>query len=165
VWLLEMTVEAMHEHEHSRKQHVPSHPLTTHGATVSPAKAGAACEETAPFDPRLLLTKLSAGKTSQEYQADEFVFSQGDAADAVFYIQSGKVKLTVVSKAGKEAVIAILQQASFSGEGCLAGQPLRMATANATEPSTIIWVEKQAMISLLHREPEFAERFLAYLLS
>ena len=93
------------------------------------------------FNPHLLLTKLSAGKTSQEYLAEESVFSQGDAADAVFYIQSGKVKLTVVSKSGKEAVVAILPQASFFGEGCLAGQPLRMATASAVERSTIVRVK------------------------
>jgi CRP/FNR family transcriptional regulator, cyclic AMP receptor protein len=72
------------------------------------------------FDPRLLPTKLSTGKSSSEYLAEESVFSQGDAADAVFYIQSGKVKLTVVSKSGKEVVVAILPEASFFGEGCLA---------------------------------------------
>ncbi len=117
------------------------------------------------FDPRLLLTKLSAGKSSREYLAEEAVFSQGDAADAVFYIQSGRVKLTVVSKSGKEAVIAILPHSSFFGEGCLAGQPLRMATASADQKSTIVRIEKQAMTALLHQEPEFAEGFLAYLLS
>jgi CRP/FNR family transcriptional regulator, cyclic AMP receptor protein len=122
-------------------------------------------ERATVFDPHLLLTNFSAGKTSREYQAEESVFSQGAAADAVFYIQSGKVKLTVVSKSGKEAVIAILPQASFFGEGCLAGQPLHMATANADQKSTIVRVEKRAMIALLHQEPEFAEQFLVYLLS
>jgi CRP-like cAMP-binding protein len=122
-------------------------------------------ERTDSFDPRLLLTKLSAGKTTQAYLAEESVFSQGDAADAVFYIQSGRVKLTVVSKTGKEAVVAILQESSFFGEGCLAGQTLRMATASVVERSTIVRVEKRAMVALLHQEPEFAERFLAYLLS
>jgi CRP-like cAMP-binding protein len=122
-------------------------------------------ERTDSFDPHLHLTKLSVGKTTRAYQTDEFVFSQGDAADAVFYLQSGKVKLTVVSKSGKEAVVAILPEASFFGEGCLAGQPLRMATACTIQPSTIIRVEKQVMVALLHRDPEFAERFLAYLLS
>jgi CRP/FNR family transcriptional regulator, cyclic AMP receptor protein len=117
------------------------------------------------FDPHALLTKLSAGKTSREYQAQESVFSQGAAADAVFYIQSGRVKLTAISKTGKEAVVAILSQGSFFGEGCLAGQPLRMATASVVERSTIVRVEKRAMVALLHQEPEFAERFLAYLLS
>ena len=83
----------------------------------------------------------------------------------MFYIQSGKVKLTVVSKSGKEAVVAILPEDSFFGEGCLAGQPLRMATASTIQPSTIMRVDKQAMVALLHRDTEFAERFLAYLLS
>jgi CRP/FNR family transcriptional regulator, cyclic AMP receptor protein len=119
----------------------------------------------APFDPHILLTKLSTGKTTQAYLADEVIFSQGETADAVFYIQYGKVKLTVVSKSGKEAVVAILPQASFFGEGCLAGQPLRMATAKADQKSTIVRIEKSAMVALIHQEPEFAERFLAYLLA
>ena len=117
------------------------------------------------FDPHLLLTKLSAGKTSQAYLAEESVFTQGDAANAAFYLQSGKVKLTVVSKSGKEAVVAVLPEGSFFGEGCLAGQSIRMATASTLERSTIIRVEKRVMTGFLHKEPEFAERFLAYLLS
>jgi CRP-like cAMP-binding protein len=117
------------------------------------------------FDPRLLLNKLEAGRSSREYQRNESVFSQGDAADAVFYIQTGKIKLTVVSKRGKEAVVAILPEASFFGEGSLAGQPLRMSTASVVQRSTLIRVEKAAMLDLLHHDKEFAERFLAYLLS
>jgi CRP-like cAMP-binding protein len=108
------------------------------------------------------------GTTSQKHQDDEAVFSQGDTADAVFYIQSGKVKLTAVSKRGKEAVVAILPETSFFGEGCLAAQPLRMSTATAVQGATVatvVRVTKEAMVKLLHREPEFAERFLAYLLS
>jgi CRP-like cAMP-binding protein len=122
-------------------------------------------ESIATFDPLALLTKLSAGKSSREYLADENIFSQGDSADAAFYVQTGKVKLTVVSKTGKEAVIAILLQGSFFGEGCLAGQPLRIATASAEQKSSVIRVEKMAMIRLLHQDQEFAERFLAYLLT
>jgi CRP/FNR family cyclic AMP-dependent transcriptional regulator len=147
------------------KRCVPLHPITAHVAMLTPAKVAASHKRTPAFDPRVVLTKLSVGTTYKEYQADEFVFSQGDAADAVFYVQSGKVKLTVVSKSGKEAVVAILPEASFFGEGCLAGQPLRMATASTVQPSTIIRVDKQAMVRLLHQEPEFAERFLAYMLS
>jgi len=128
-------------------------------------KVGATPAQTPSFDLRLLLTKLSVGRTSREYLARESVFSQGEPADAVFYVQSGKVKLTVVSKNGKEAVVAILTQDSFFGEGCLAGQPLRMATASAEQKSTVIRVEKQIMLDLLHHDPEFAERFLAYTLS
>jgi CRP-like cAMP-binding protein len=127
-----------------------------HEVSLSPAEIGAAPERTATFDPCLLLTKLTVGKTTREYQADEFVFSQGDTADAVFYSQSGKVKLTVVSKRGKEAALAILPEASFFGEGCLAGRTLRIATASAVERSTIVRVEKETMVRLLHQEPEFA---------
>jgi CRP-like cAMP-binding protein len=117
------------------------------------------------FDAKAFLTRIEDGKTTREYRIKQVVFSQGDAADAVFYVQSGKVKLTVVSTRGKEAVIGVLEQGSFFGEGCLAGQPLRMSTASAIQPSSIIRVGKSAMVRLLHREPEFAELFIAYLLS
>ena len=140
-------------------------PASSRAARLSSVKMSAPPELAASFDPRQLLTKLSAGKTSREYLADESVFLQGDSADAVFYVQSGRVKLTVVSKRGKEAVVAILSQDSFFGEGCLAGQPLRMATASAEQKSTVIRVEKRVMLDLLHQDPEFAERFLAYMLS
>jgi CRP-like cAMP-binding protein len=146
-------------------QHAPLRAATVPETTLSPVKIGAPPEQTAAFDPRDFLSKLSTGKSKQEYQEKEAVFSQGDAADAVFYLQSGKVKLTAVSAQGKEAVVAILPEGSFFGEGCLAGQPLRMATVSAVEPSTITRVERLVMAGLLHREPEFAERFLAYLLS
>jgi CRP-like cAMP-binding protein len=130
-------------------------------------KSGAApsCGPPSSFDPQHLFTKLPAGMSSREYKVAETVFSQGDAADAVFFVQSGKIKLTVVSTHGKEAVIAILPEGSFFGEGCLAGRPSRMATASAVERSTVTRVVKQAMVALLHQDPEFAERFLAYLLS
>jgi CRP-like cAMP-binding protein len=143
----------------------PSRPVTVAEATLSPPAIGASPEQTTAFDPRAFLSKLSTGKSKQEYQDHETVFSQGDAADAVFFIQSGKVKLTVVSQRGKEAVIALLPENSFLGEGCLAGQPLRMSTARAVERSTILRVEKRVMVGLLHREQEFAERFGAYLLT
>jgi CRP-like cAMP-binding protein len=129
------------------------------------ANVGSAPEPTAAFDPSLLLTKLVTGKTSQEYQSKETVFSQGDTADAVFYIQSGKVKVTVVSKRGKEAVITLLTEGSFLGESSLTGPPLRMSTATAVQRSTIVRVEKAEMVQLLHRDPKVAERFLAHLLS
>lgn len=117
------------------------------------------------FDPKAFLTRIENGKTTREYRNKQVVFSQGDAADAVFYIQSGKVKLTVVSTRGKEAVIGVLEQGSFFGEGCLAAQPLRMSTASAVQPSSIIRVGKSTMVRVLHQEPEFAELFTAYLLS
>jgi len=149
----------------SGKFSAPSPPIAVADAALSPSNIDVSQKQIAVFDPHSLLTKLSAGKTSREYQAEESVFSQGAAADAVFYIQSGKVKLTVVSKTGKEAVVAILPESSFFGEGCLAGQRIRMSRASAVERSVIIWVEKRAMVALLHEEPEFAEQFLAYLLT
>ncbi len=136
----------------------PSSPKSILAKNISPA------DPIASFDPRAELKKLSAGKTSRDYKVDDSIFSQGEKADAVFYLQTGKVKLTVVSKRGKEAVVAILLQDCFFGEGCLAGQPLRMATASAEINSTIIRVDKKKMLELLHKDPEFAERFLAYLL-
>jgi CRP-like cAMP-binding protein len=117
------------------------------------------------FDPQTFLTRIEEGKTTRSYRNRQVIFSQGDAADAVFYVQSGKVKLTVVSTRGKEAVIGVVEQESFFGEGCLAAQPLRMATATAIEPSGILRVAKDTMIRSLHRQQEFAELFIAYLLS
>jgi CRP/FNR family transcriptional regulator, cyclic AMP receptor protein len=140
-------------------------PGAIRSARFSSVKLSSPPDRAASFDPRLLLTKLSVGKTSREYPVDEPIFLQGAPADAVFYVQSGTVKLTVVSKSGKEAVVAILPHDSFFGEGCLAGQPLRMATASAEQKSTIVRVEKSVMLNLLHQDPEFAERFLAYMLS
>jgi CRP/FNR family cyclic AMP-dependent transcriptional regulator len=117
------------------------------------------------FDPRDFLTRIERRKTTRQYRNKQVIFSQGDAADGVFYVESGKVKLTVVSTRGKEAVIGVLEQGSFFGEGCLAGQPLRMSTASAMQSSSIIRVAKNIMVGLLHQEPEFAELFTAYILS
>jgi CRP-like cAMP-binding protein len=117
------------------------------------------------FNPKLFLAKVGEGRTIAEYSKDQMVFSQGDPANAVFYIQKGKVKLTVVSNAAKEAVIAILGPGDFLGEGCLAAQPLRMATATAISDCSIVRLERAAMIRVLHDEPAFSEMFLAYVLS
>ena len=117
------------------------------------------------FDPELFLTKIGSGKTTAEYADKQTIFSQGDPANAVFYLESGKVKLTVVSKRGKEAVIAIVNHANFFGEGCLAGQQLRMCRAEAMQHATIVRVDKATMIRTLHEQPKFAELFIAYLLS
>jgi CRP-like cAMP-binding protein len=117
------------------------------------------------FDPREVVTRMKVGKSVREYRSKAAVFSQGDPADAVFYIEQGQVKLTVVSARGKEAVIAILDPGTFFGEGCLAGQPLRMATASSVAASTIVRIAKKTMVDWLHREPEFGELFTAYLLS
>jgi CRP-like cAMP-binding protein len=117
------------------------------------------------FEPQLFLSKVGKGKTSQLSPKKHTIFSQGDAAEAVFYIQTGKVKLTVVSQQGKEAVIAILERGAFFGQSCLAGQALRTATATAVEDSSIVRIDKEAMIRVLHEEPTFAELFMAYLLA
>lgn len=143
----------------------PSSKFVSRDVTVVPQRIAASQEKSASFDSVSLLSKLGSGKSNREYLENENVFSQGDAADAVFYIQSGKVKLNVVSKNGKEAVIAILPDDHFFGEGCLAGQPVRMATASALQRSTIVRVERQVMLGLLRRESEFAQQFLTHLLS
>jgi CRP-like cAMP-binding protein len=117
------------------------------------------------FDPQAFLAKIGAGRTLVAYQQQHPIFAQGEAADAVFYIQEGQVKLTVVSAQGKEAVIALLAAEAFFGEGCLAGQPLRMATATALTDCALMRIEKPAILQVLHAEPTFSALFMAYLLS
>ena len=117
------------------------------------------------FNPQLFLDKVGKGKTSLLPLKKQTLFLQGEAAEAVFYIQLGKVKLTVVSQQGKEAVIAILEQGAFFGESCLAGQGTRTATATAVEDCSIVRIDKDAMICVLHDQPAFAELFMAYLLA
>ncbi len=118
-----------------------------------------------PFDPNEFLLKVAGGKTISSYQKDQIVFSQGAPADAVFYIQKGKIKITVISEHGKEAVVALLGIGDFCGEGSLAGQPLRMSTAVAMTECVATRLEKAAIIRTLHDEPAFSEMFLAYVLS
>jgi CRP-like cAMP-binding protein len=117
------------------------------------------------FDPKTFLAKVGDGKTISKYRKDQVVFGQGEAADAVFYIQQGKVKLTVVSDQGKEAVVAILGPGQFFGEGCLNGHPLRIATTRAVDECVITRLEKATMIATIHNEPQFSELFMSYLLS
>ena len=120
---------------------------------------------TPPFDPKMFLAKVGAGRKIMDYRDGEVVFSQGDLADSIFYVQKGKLKLTVVSDQGKEAVIAILEAGDFFGEGCLAGQIRRMATATAMTDCVAARLEKSEMIRVLHEEPVFSELFLGYVLS
>ncbi|HEX7092913.1 MAG TPA: cyclic nucleotide-binding domain-containing protein, partial [Nitrospiraceae bacterium] len=120
-------------------------------------------KQIAPFNPQTFLKQVGSGKTTLTFAKKQILFSQGDEADAVFYIQTGKVKLSVVSQQGKEAVIAILEKGSFFGEGCLAGQLVCMATATTVEDATLVRIEKTAMIRVLRDEPTFSELFLAYL--
>src|SRR5580692_7810118 len=117
------------------------------------------------FDPTDFLAGAAKGRTVADYRKNHKIFLQGDPAEAIFYIQTGKVKLTVVSKQGKEAVVAILGAGDFFGEGCLAGQTLRMSSAAALSECSIMRLEKQGVISVLHSEPAFSELFLRYLLS
>jgi CRP/FNR family cyclic AMP-dependent transcriptional regulator len=117
------------------------------------------------FDPGSFLAEVGKGRARTDYQRNQIVFSQGDPADAVFYIQKGKIKLTVVSREGKEAVVAILGTGDFFGEGCLAGQPLRMGSAITMSECSIMRLEKTGVIRLLHAQPAFSELFLRHLLS
>jgi CRP-like cAMP-binding protein len=117
------------------------------------------------FNPKIFLAKVSDGKTMLTSAKRQIIFSQGDAADAVFYIHEGRIKLSTVSQEGKEAVLAILDRGNFLGEGCLAGQLVYMTTATSLENSTLVRIDKQAMIDTLHNEPTFSELFLAYLLA
>ena len=116
------------------------------------------------FDPKTFLAKVGEGRSIDSYSKDQVVFSQGDPADAVFYIQKGKVKVTVVSEQGKEAVVAILGAGDFFGEACLAGQTRRLATVAVMADSVIVRLEKAAIIRVIHIEPAFSELFIAHLL-
>ena len=120
---------------------------------------------TLTFNSRNFLKRIGTQKTTREYQDQQVVYAQGDAADAMFHIQNGSVKLVVASPRGKQAVIAILGPGDVFGEGCLAKQSLRMSTATAIQPSTIACVKKGILVRLIHREPAFAKLFISYLLS
>ena len=117
------------------------------------------------FDPNEFLAKVGTGKTVSTYASGRTLYKQGDPADSVFYIQTGKVKVTVLSKHGKEAVLAILDAGEFFGEACLNGHPLRVTTVVAMTESSIMRLNKSAMVRVLHDEPEFSELFIAFLLS
>jgi CRP/FNR family cyclic AMP-dependent transcriptional regulator len=112
-----------------------------------------------------LLEKINGGKTMLQLEKSGTIFSQGDTAEAIYFIQSGKVKITIVSSVGKEAVLAVLGVHSFFGEGCLVGQSLRVSTATAMQPSTLFRVERRAMQQALHTRPELSEKFTALLLA
>ena len=120
---------------------------------------------TLSFDPKDFLAGIGEGRTISQYRKNQDVFAQGDIADAVFYIRKGKVKITVVSEHGKEAVVAILGKDEFCGEGCLSGQPKRIASATALIECDIMRIEKDAIVRVLHDEPAFSEMFLEHLLA
>ena len=117
------------------------------------------------FDPKVFLTTVNGSRTIFDYAKNGVIFSQGDPADAVFYIQKGKIKIVVASEQGKEAVVAILGPEQFFGEGCLIAQPLRLATATAITESVVMRVTKTEMVRVLHAEPAFGEMFTAHLLT
>ena len=117
------------------------------------------------FDPNAFLATVNGGRSVSNYQNHQTIFSQGDPADAVFYIQEGKVKVCVISKLGKEAVVALHKEGEFFGEGCLSGQPLRLATAATMTECVILRIDKATMVRVLHEESAFSEMFLAYLLA
>ncbi len=132
---------------------------------VEPKEAPVGKPANDEFDAKVFIAKVGAGKTILEFYKDQHVFEQGDVADTVFYIQKGKVKLTVLSEQGKEAVVAILGPGQFFGEGCMNGHKLRISTTTVMEDSVITSVTKEAMLAALHDEPKFSEMFMAYLLT
>ena len=118
-----------------------------------------------PFDPKAFLARVNGGRAIADYRKDQIVYRQGDPADAVFYIRSGKVKSTVVSEQGKEAVVALLGTGDFFGEGCLTGQPQRLGTVSAMTECVIVRITKADITRVIHDEPAFAELFIAHLLA
>lgn len=119
----------------------------------------------AAFDPKAFLAIVGEGKTILEFQKDKIVFAQGDAADTVFYIQKGRVKVVVISEQGKEAVVGIFGPGQFFGEGCMNGHSVRIATTTAMEDCLVTVITKTAMLATLHDQPMFSEMFMAYLLT
>jgi CRP/FNR family transcriptional regulator, cyclic AMP receptor protein len=132
---------------------------------VEPKEAAVKKPDKDMFDPKNFLAKVGTGKQVLEFHKNQHVFEQGDVADTVFYIQKGKVKLTVLSEQGKEAVVAILEPGQFFGEGCMNGHKLRISTTAAMEDSVITSITKEAMLAALHDEPKFSEMFMRYLLT
>ena len=117
------------------------------------------------FDPKAFLAKVGEGKTIVEFHKDQALFTQGDVADTVYYIQKGRVKVVVISEQGKEAVVGILEPGQFFGEGCMNGHSLRIATTTAIEDCMVTVITKTAMLATLHGEPKFSELFISYLLT
>ena len=118
-----------------------------------------------PFNVKVFLSTVNGGRSVSNYRTHEKVFSQGDPADSVFYIQEGKVKVCVTSELGKEAIVALHGNGDFFGEGCLNGQPRRLATVAAMTDSAIMRIDKASIVRVLHDEPKFSEAFMSYLLA
>ena len=124
-----------------------------------------AAKKLSKFDPKTFLSTIDGGRKIEVFAKKKTIFAQGDSSNAVFYIQKGKVKLTVVSEAGKEATIGILNEGAFFGESCLTGQPLRLCSATAMSDCTVMRIDKKSMMDVLHREHAFSDMFVAYLLT
>src|SRR5712691_4060486 len=124
-----------------------------------------AAKKRSKFDPKTFLSTIDGGRKIAAFPKKQTIFVQGDSSDAVFYIQEGKVKLTVVSKTGKEATIGILNEGDFFGEGCLTGQALRLCAASAMTDCSVMRIGKDAMVDVLHREHAFSDMFVAHLLT
>jgi CRP/FNR family cyclic AMP-dependent transcriptional regulator len=129
---------------------------------MTPVVAG---KKLSRFDPKTFLSTMDGGRKIAAFPKKQAIFVQGDPSDTVFYIQEGKVRLTVVSKNGKEATIGILNKGDFFGEGCLTGQPVRLCTATAVTDCSVMRIGKKAMIEVLHQEHAFSDMFVAYLLT
>ena len=125
----------------------------------------AAVKKLRKFDPKTFLSTLDGGRKIVDFPKKKTIFAQGDSSDAVFYIQQGKLRLSVVSEAGKEATIGILSEGDFFGEGCLTGQPRRLCSATAMTDCSVMVIGKKSMVEVLHREHAFSDMFVAYLLS
>ena len=117
------------------------------------------------FDTKTFLSTINGGRKIEAFPKKQTIFAQGDSSDAVFYIKEGKVKLTVVSETGKEATIGILNKGDLFGEGCLTGQPLRLCSATSMTDCSVMKIDKKSMMEVLHREHEFSDMFVAYLLT
>jgi len=124
-----------------------------------------AAKKSSRFNPQTFLSTINGGRKIEAVPKKQTIFAQGDLSDAVFYIREGKVRLTVVSKIGKEAIIGVLNKGDFLGEGCLAGQPLRLFSATAMTDCTVMRIDKRSMMEVLHREHAFSDMFVAYLLT
>jgi CRP-like cAMP-binding protein len=125
----------------------------------------AAAQKTSKFDTKTFLSTFNGGRKIKAFSKKQTIFAQGELSDAVFYIKDGKVRLTVVSKTGKEATIGILNEGAFFGEGCLTGQRLRLCSATAMGDCSVMRIEKKSMMEVLHREHDFSDMFVAYLLA
>ena len=125
----------------------------------------AASKKLAKFDTKTFLSTINGGRKIADFPKKKTIFVQGDSSDGVFYIKKGKVRLTVVSEIGKEATIGILNEGDFFGEGCLAGQPLRLCSATAMTDCSVMKIDKKSMMEVLHREHTFSDMFVAYLLA